>query len=82
MAGIVHEVENHRLVEQAEQEAAEAAHELAEIAHLRRGQIVVIGCSTRPSGRQLVDAGGGGRHLPSALQRIFAHGRVSCRAVL
>ena len=46
MAGIVHEVENHRLVEQAEQEAAEAARELAEIAHLRRGQIVVIGCST------------------------------------
>lgn len=46
MAGIVHEVENHRLVEQAEQEAAEAACELAEIAHLRRGQIVVIGCST------------------------------------
>ena len=34
------------LVEQAEQEAAEAARELAEIAHLRRGQIVVIGCST------------------------------------
>ena len=31
MAGIVHEVENHRLVEQAEQEAAEAARELAEI---------------------------------------------------
>ena len=27
MAGIVHEVENHRLVEQAEQEAAEAARE-------------------------------------------------------
>ena len=46
MAGIVHEVENHRLVEQAEQEAAEAARELAEIAHLRRGQIVVIGCSS------------------------------------
>ena len=46
MAGIVHEVENHRLVEQAEQEAAEAARELAEIAHLRRGQIVVICCST------------------------------------
>ena len=39
MAGIVHEVENHRLVEQAEQEAAEAARELAEIAHLRRGPV-------------------------------------------
>ena len=29
MAGIVHEVENHRLVEQAEQEAAEAARRAA-----------------------------------------------------
>ena len=46
MAGIVHEVENHRLVEQAEQEAAECARQLAEAAHLRRGQIVVVGCST------------------------------------
>ena len=46
MAGVVHEVENHRLVEQVEQEAACAARELAESAHLRRGQIVVVGCST------------------------------------
>ena len=46
MAGVVHEVENHRLVEQVEQEAACAARELAESAHLSRGQIVVVGCST------------------------------------
>ena len=46
MAGIVHEVENHRLVEQAEQEAAECARQLAEAAHLHKGQIVVVGCST------------------------------------
>ena len=33
MAGIVHEVENHRLVEQAEQEAAEAIRILTENKH-------------------------------------------------
>ena len=46
MAGVVHEVENHQLVEQVEQEAARAAQELVQAAHLRRGQIVVVGCST------------------------------------
>ena len=56
MAGIVHEVENHRLVEQAEQEAAECARQLAEAAHLRPGEMVVFGWSTRgvvghPGGR-------------------------------
>ena len=37
-------------------------------------------CFTIKTGKNilLVDAGGGGRHLPRALQRIFAHGRVSC----
>ena len=39
-------MENHRLVEQVEQEAARAAQELVQAAHLRRGQIVVVGCST------------------------------------
>ena len=46
MAGTVHSLENPQLVEQVEQEAAQAARQLAEAAHLRRGQIVVIGCST------------------------------------
>ena len=46
MAGTVHSLENPQLVEQVEQEAAQAARQLAETAHLRRGQIVVIGCST------------------------------------
>ena len=67
MAGIVHEVENHRLVEQAEQEAAEAARELAEIAHLRRGQIVVIGCSTS----EVVGHQVGSWSTPEAAQAIF-----------
>ena len=46
MAGIVHEVENRDLLAQVRQQAAAAAHELAEAAHLHRGQIVVVGCST------------------------------------
>ena len=46
MAGTVHSLENPQLVEQVEQEAAQAARQLAEAAHLRLGQIVVIGCST------------------------------------
>ena len=40
MAGTVHSLENPQLVEQVEQEAAQAARQLAEAAHLRRGQIV------------------------------------------
>lgn len=46
MAGTVHELENPMLLEQVEREAADAARELAEAAGLRRGQIVVVGCST------------------------------------
>lgn len=46
MAGIVHEVENQGLLAQVQEEAANAARQLAEAARLHRGQIVVIGCST------------------------------------
>ena len=46
MAGIVHDVENRSLLDEVRQQAAAAAGELAEAAHLRRGQIVVVGCST------------------------------------
>lgn len=46
MAGIVHDVENKGLLSQVRQEAANAAAQLAEAARLRRGQIVVVGCST------------------------------------
>ena len=67
MAGIVHEVENHRLVEQAEQEAAECARQLAETAHLRRGQIVVIGCSTS----EVVGHQVGSWSTPEVAQAIF-----------
>ena len=47
MAGTVHEVENHALLAEVEREAANAAQELVEAARLHRGQIVVIGCSSR-----------------------------------
>ena len=46
MAGIVHDVENRSLLDEVRQQAAAAAGELAEAAHLRRGQIVVVGGST------------------------------------
>ena len=46
MAGIIHEVERTDLLEQVRQEAADAARQLAEAARLRRGHIVVVGCST------------------------------------
>ena len=46
MVGIVHELEQKGLHEQVRQEAANAAAQLAEVAHLHKGQIVVVGCST------------------------------------
>lgn len=46
MAGIVHEAESKTLLAQIEQESANAARQLAEAAHLHKGQIVVVGCST------------------------------------
>ena len=47
MAGTtVHTLENQQLLEQVERESAAAARQLAETAHLRKGQLVVIGCST------------------------------------
>ena len=46
MAGIVHEVENADLLAQVRQESAAAAQQLAEVAKLHKGQIVVVGCST------------------------------------
>lgn len=46
MAGIIHTLEDQKFPEQIEREAAAVARQLAEAAHLHRGQIVVIGCST------------------------------------
>ena len=46
MAGTVHELEQKDLFWQVQSEAAKAAQQLVDQAHLRQGQIVVIGCST------------------------------------
>lgn len=67
MAGIVHDVENKELLTVLRQQSAEAARELAEAAHLRRGQIVVVGCSTSEVvGRQV-----GSWSTPEAAAAIF-----------
>ena len=46
MAGTVHDVENKNLLVQVKEEAANVARQLAEVARLHKGQIVVVGCST------------------------------------
>ena len=67
MAGTVHELENRELLGQIERESAAAAQELAEAAHLRRGQIVVVGCSTS----EVVGHNVGSWSTPEAAQAIF-----------
>lgn len=67
MAGVVHEVENHQLVTQVEQETARAAQELAQVARLHRGQIVVVGCSTS----EVVGHQVGSWSTPEVAQAIF-----------
>ena len=46
MAGTVHEIDDSEFLEKLKNEAAAAAAELIEIANLREGSILVIGCST------------------------------------
>ena len=46
MAGITYEVDDKNVVEKIKSDAANAAAELIEAAHLKKGDIVVIGCST------------------------------------
>lgn len=46
MAGITYELENKELISQIEEECANAAKELVEVANLHKGQVVIIGCST------------------------------------
>ncbi len=67
MAGTVHEAESRDLIAEVEQEAARAAQELAEAAHLRRGQIVVVGCSTS----EVVGHRVGSWSTPEAADAIF-----------
>ena len=67
MAGTVHPAENPLLMQQAEQEAASAARQLAQAAHLHRGQIVVVGCSTS----EVVGHQVGSWSTPEVAQAIF-----------
>ena len=46
MAGIIHELENKNLLEEVKTEVSAAAKELVDAAKLRKGNIVVVGCST------------------------------------
>ncbi|MDO4810599.1 MAG: TIGR01440 family protein [Eubacteriales bacterium] len=67
MAGIVHEVEKYELLQQVQQEAAQAAKELVIEAHLHKGQIVVVGCSTS----EVVGRKVGSWSTPEVGQAIF-----------
>ena len=67
MAGTIHAVESPRLPEEIRQQAAQVAAELVEAARLRRGQIVVVGCSSSEVvGRQV-----GSWSTPEVGQAIF-----------
>ena len=46
MAGTIHEAENTAILEGIRSDAAKAAAQLVEAARLRKGQIVIIGCSS------------------------------------
>lgn len=46
MAGTIHPVESPELWEEIRRQAAQAASELVDLAHLHAGQIVVVGCSS------------------------------------
>lgn len=67
MAGIVHEVEKEELLQQVQQEAANAAKQLVIDAKLHKGQIVVVGCSTS----EVVGRKVGSWSTPEVGQAIF-----------
>lgn len=67
MAGTVHELEQKDLFWQVQSEAAKAAQQLVDQAHLRQGQIVVVGCSTS----EVVGKRVGSWSTPEIAQAIF-----------
>ena len=67
MAGITYEVDDKSIVEQIKSDAANAATELVEVAHLKKDDIVVIGCSTSETlGNQV-----GSHSVPEVGKAIF-----------
>ena len=67
MAGVVHELEQKDLFWQVQSEAAKAAQQLMDEAHLHEGQIVVVGCSTS----EVVGKRVGSWSTPEVAQAIF-----------
>ncbi|MBQ3724997.1 MAG: TIGR01440 family protein [Oscillospiraceae bacterium] len=68
MAGTtIHTVENAALLTQVRQQAADAAAQLVQAAHLHKGQLVVIGCSTS----EVVGHNVGSWSTPEVAQAIF-----------
>ena len=67
MAGTVHELEQKDLFWQVQSEAAKAAQQLVDQAHLHQGQIVVVGCSTS----EVVGKRVGSWSTPEIAQAIF-----------
>jgi len=67
MAGIVHEVEDEEMLRAVRQQAENAARQLLEQAKLKRGQIVVVGCSTS----EVMGKKVGSWSTPQAAQAIF-----------
>lgn len=68
MAGTtIHTVEDAALLTQVRQQAADAAAQLAQAAHLHKGQMVVIGCSTS----EVVGHNVGSWSTPEVAQAIF-----------
>ncbi|MBE6990642.1 MAG: TIGR01440 family protein [Ruminococcaceae bacterium] len=67
MAGIIHQAESAQLLEELRTQAGRAAQQLAEAAHLRPGQIVVVGCSSS----EVVGRRVGSWSTPEVGQAIF-----------
>ncbi|MBR4785675.1 MAG: TIGR01440 family protein [Fibrobacter sp.] len=75
MAGITYEIEDKGILEQLRADATRAAEELVEAAHLGKGQIVVIGCSTSETLGQKLGSHSvpeAGKTIFEALQGVFA----------
>ena len=67
MAGITYEIDDKNIVEQIKSDAANVAAELIEVAKLKKGDIVVVGCSTSETlGNQV-----GSHSVPEVGKAIF-----------
>ena len=78
MAGITYEIDDKSILEQIGSDAKRIAEELVEAAHLGKGQIVVVGCSTSETLGQKIgnhSVPQAGKAIFEALQGVFApHG--------